>query len=222
MIITFIRTIILYFTVILVIRLMGKRQLGELQPYELVVTIMISDLASLPMQDSRLPLLLGIIPIVTLLVLKTFLLELQIRIPFLSDIIGGNPVIIIDNGKLQIKDLKRQRMSIDDLFEEIREQGYFDLSQIKYAILENNGSISIFPKEEFEPVSKGDLNISTTATCIPKILYVDGRFIKKSLNELKKDSVWVEKELKKIQAPSLTDIFLITINCENKLTYETY
>ncbi|MGL4989853.1 MAG: DUF421 domain-containing protein [Sarcina sp.] len=222
MIITFIRTIILYFTVILVIRLMGKRQLGELQPYELVVTIMISDLASLPMQDSRLPLLLGIIPIVTLLVLKTFLLELQIRIPFLSDIIGGSPVIIIDNSKLQTKNLKRQRMSIDDLFEEIREQGYFDLSQIKYAILENNGSISIFPKEEFEAVSKGDLNISTTPTCIPKILYVDGRFIKKSLNELKKDSLWIEKELKKIQAPPLNDIFLITINCENKLAYETY
>lgn len=222
MLIVFIRTLILYFTIIIVIRLMGKRQLGELQPYELVITIMISDLASLPMENTKFPLLLGIIPIITLLLIKTLLLEMQVRIPFISDIMDGKPIILINNGELQTQNLKTQKMTIDDLFEEIREKGFLDIQDIKFAILENNGSISIFPMEELNTVSKKDLNIKTTNTILPKVLYIDGKFIKKTLKELNKDISWVTDELKNIDAPPIDDLFLITLNSKNEISFETY
>ena len=145
MLILFIRTIILYIAVVSCIRLMGKRQLGELQPYELVITIMISDLAVSPMQDVRLPLLLGIIPIVTLLLIKTIINELELYSPFIEKIIDGSPVILIENGKINTKNLKNQKMTKTDLLEKLRESGFFDAHMIKYAILETNGKISLFP-----------------------------------------------------------------------------
>lgn len=201
---------------------MGKRQLGELQPYELVVTIMISDLASLPMENTKLPILLGIIPIITLLLAKTLLVEMQIKFPFFSKILDGKPVILINNGELQTQNLKTQKITIDDLFEEIREKGFLDIQDIKFAILENNGSISIFPVEELNTVSKKDLHIKATDTVLPKVLYIDGKFIKKTIKELDKDISWVTDELKNIDAPPIDDLFLVTLNSKNKISFETY
>lgn len=206
----------------IVIRLMGKRQLGELQPYELVITIMISDLASLPMQDTRLPLLLGVIPIVTLLLLKTLILELQVRIPFISDLIDGKPVMLIDDGKLLIKNLKNQKLTVDDLYEEIRENGFLDVDDIRYAILENNGSVSIFPKENLATVKKEDLNIPVKDFSIPKVLFIEGRLVKKSLKELGKDSKWFYQKLKDENAPDITKIFLVVLTSKNELYFEQY
>lgn len=145
MFIVFIRTAILYALVVLVMRLMGKRQIGELQPYEFVITIMISDLASLPMQDTRLPLLLGVVPILTLLLLKIFLSQLQLKSQFTRKIIEGEPSILIYKSRINYKALKGQQINIDELMEEIRLLGYFDLEEIQYAILETNGHISVLP-----------------------------------------------------------------------------
>ncbi len=147
MLILLARTVILYFLVILVMRLMGKRQIGELQPYEFVITIMISDLALLPMQDVKLPLLLGIVPILTLLLLKLGLSQLQLKSQFARKIIDGEPTILIYNSKIQYKNLKNQQINLDELMEELRLAGYFDLEEIQYAILENNGDISILPNQ---------------------------------------------------------------------------
>lgn len=145
MFIVFIRTAILYALVVLVMRLMGKRQIGELQPYEFVITIMISDLASLPMQDTRLPLLLGVVPILTLLLLKIFLSQLQLKSQFTRKVIEGEPSILIYKSRINYKALKGQQINIDELMEEIRLLGYFDLEEIQYAILETNGHISVLP-----------------------------------------------------------------------------
>lgn len=142
MFIVLIRTIILYSLVILVMRLMGKRQIGELQPYEFVITIMISDLAALPMQDTRLPLILGIIPIITLLFIKTILTQLQLKSQTARKILEGEPVILVHKGKINMKALSKQQINLDELMEELRLAGYFDLSEIEYAILENNGQLS--------------------------------------------------------------------------------
>ena len=142
MFIVLIRTIFLYFLVILVMRLMGKRQIGELQPYEFVITIMISDLAALPMQDTRLPLILGIIPIITLLFIKTILTQLQLKSQFTRKILEGEPCILVCKGKINYQALKRQQINLDELMEELRLAGYFDLNEIQYAILENNGQLS--------------------------------------------------------------------------------
>ena len=131
MFIVLIRTCILYILVVLVIRLMGKRQIGELQPYELVITIVISDLATVPMQDVRLPLILGIIPILTLLILEVFFTELQIRSKFMRKLIDGDPSVLIRDGKINEKALKSQRIHVEDLLEELRLTGNFDISSIK-------------------------------------------------------------------------------------------
>lgn len=147
MFIIFIRTVILYILVICVMRLMGKRQVGELQPYEFVITIMISDLASLPMQDTRLPLLLGVIPILTLLLMKMILSQIQLKSQVARRVIDGEPSILIYKSKINYKALKNQQINIDELLEEIRLSGYFDLEDIQYAILETNGHISILPRD---------------------------------------------------------------------------
>ena len=135
MFIVLIRTIFLYALVILVMRLMGKRQIGELQPYEFVITIMISDLAALPMQDTRLPLILGIIPILTLLFIKTVLTQLQLKSQATRKFLEGEPSILICKGKINFQALKRQQINLDELMEELRLAGYFDLNEIEYGIL---------------------------------------------------------------------------------------
>ena len=140
-----IRTAILYLLVVLTMRLMGKRQIGELQPYEFVITIMISDLASLPMQDTRLPLLQGIIPIITLLFLKTILTQIGLKFQFTRKLVDGEPCILIYKGKINYSTLKKQQLNIDELLEELRLSNYFNLDEIQYAILENDGQISILP-----------------------------------------------------------------------------
>ncbi len=155
MFIVFIRTTILYILVVLVMRLMGKRQIGELQPYEFVITIMISDLASLPMQDTRLPLLLGVVPILTLLLLKILLSQLQLKSQFTRKIIEGEPSILIYKSRINYRALKSQQINIDELMEEIRLLGYFDLEEIQYAILETNGHISVLPNSSGSSGSSG-------------------------------------------------------------------
>lgn len=168
MFIVFIRTAILYSLVVIVMRLMGKRQIGELQPYEFVITIMISDLAALPMQDTKFPLLLGIIPIITLLLMKTLLSQLQLKSQFARKIIDGEPTILIFKGKINFLGIKKQQINIDELMEEIRLSGYFDLNEIQYAILENNGQLSILPTSQSSSgggtqKSDSDASVSTPA-----------------------------------------------------------
>ena len=178
MFIVLIRTAFLYFLVILVMRLMGKRQIGELQPYEFVITIMISDLAALPMQDTRLPLILGIIPIVTLLFIKTVLTQLHLKSQFTRKILEGEPCILVCKGKINYQALKKQQINLDELMEELRLAGYFDLNEIQYAILENNGQLSFLTSQSSssgsstdascssntQPLSSGSKNSSTAQT----------------------------------------------------------
>lgn len=164
MFIVLIRTIFLYFLVILVMRLMGKRQIGELQPYEFVITIMISDLAALPMQDTRLPLILGIIPIITLLFIKTILTQLQLKSQFTRKILEGEPCILVCKGKINYQALKRQQINLDELMEELRLAGYFDLNEIQYAILENNGQLSFLTSQSS---SGGSCNTSCDSSTQP-------------------------------------------------------
>lgn len=221
MFIVLIRTIILYSLVVLVIRLMGKSQVGELQPYELVITIMISDLASLPMQDTRLPLLLGIIPIITLLLVKTILSQLEQKSPLLRKLIDGTPCILIKEGKINLKTLKSQMININDVLEELRLSGYFNISDIQYAILENNGQISVFPKTKKQPVSKEDMNIKCNNEHIPVLLLLNGKLIKKSFEKLNKDETWFENLLAKEKAPSKDELYIAMLDSSGKLFYQS-
>ena len=217
----FIRTIILYFFVILVIRLMGKRQIGEIQPYELVITIMLSDLASLPMQDPRLPLLLGIIPMVTLLMIKIILTQLQLKSANVRRFLDGTPVLLIKDGRLEIQNMTKQKIAIDDILSALRTKGILDINQVQFAILENDGTVSVFPKEDDSPVTKKDLKIQVKEKVLPRILYIEGQFVYTSLKEIKKDQNWLCKELKKIGAPPMKELFLVILRSDNKFYIET-
>lgn len=223
MFIVMLRTILLYSLVVFVMRLMGKRQIGQLQPYELAITIMLSDLASLPMQDTRLPLILGIIPIITLVVLETVLSEIQLKSSIARKIIDGVPDIVIQNGKINAKVLKKQRINLDDLMESIRLAGYLDVQEIQLAILEDNGQLSIVPKSDNSPVVRKDLKLPKPEQeqQLPSILVVEGKINKKALKKLNKTENWLNKYLKSAGIKDLNDIYIAMINSNGKLYYET-
>ena len=217
MLITFIRTAILYFIVIISIRLMGKRQIGELQPYELVITLMLSDLASLPMQDTRLPLLLGIVPIITLLFVKILISEIQQHSRLFEKILDGTPSIIISDGEINLEMMKKQRLTMNDILEELRSAGYLDISDIQYAIIETNGTISIIPKSACDTVKRKDLKIKESESKIPIVLFEDGHLNKKALQEMNKDEKWLDEKLKSLNYPPRDKLFLVMMDSKGKL-----
>ena len=223
MFIVMLRTVLLYSLVVLVMRLMGKRQIGQLQPYELAITIMRSDLASLPMQDTRLPLILGIIPIITLLTLETILSEIQLKSTLARKIVDGKPYIVIENGKVNAKVLKSQRINLDDLMESVRLAGYLNVQDIQLAILENNGQLSITPKDANTPVIKKDLKLPAPEQeqQVPTILVVEGKINKKALKKLNKTENWLYKYLKSGGIKDIKDLYFALINSNGKLYYET-
>ncbi|MBW6411316.1 DUF421 domain-containing protein [Clostridium weizhouense] len=225
MFIVFIRTIILYSLVVLVMRLMGKRQIGELQPYEFVITIMISDLAALPMQDSRLPLLLGIIPIITLLFLKTILSLIQLKSQASRKIIDGEPSILIYKGKINYDVLKKQQINLDELLEELRLADYFNLDEIQYAILENGGQLSVLPTNYNSQSGNSNSNDNTSKTKevqLPKILISDGKINKSSLTRMEKDEQWIINVLKNHNINSIDEVLIALYDTEGNFKYQLY
>lgn len=157
MVINALRTVIIYVLLIIGLRIMGKRQLGELHPAELVVTLLIADLAAVPMQESGMPLLLGLMPIFLLVALEVLLSGLAIKIPGLSRALSGSPVVLIQNGILSTAALRKIRMTAEDLFEVLRKQNIFDMNDVHYAVAEVGGTVSVFLKKEKQPAQKEDV-----------------------------------------------------------------
>ncbi|MGL4849722.1 MAG: DUF421 domain-containing protein [Clostridium sp.] len=240
MLILLIRTIILYILVMIVMRLMGKRQVGELQPYEFIITIMVSDLALLPMQDIKLPLLLGIIPMLTLLLLKLSLSQLQLKSQFARKVIDGSPSILIYKSRIIYKELKVQQINIDELMEELRLAGYFDLEDIKYAILETNGDISILPNKSnnsTKPIlrkSKGKYHRKTspkttmsgneapTEIFLPKILVCDGKININALTKVNRSKDWILDKLKENGVTDLKKVLIAFFDTKGNFKYQLF
>lgn len=220
MFIVLIRTIILYFAVVFCIRIMGKGQIGELQPFELVITIMISALAALPMQDIRIPLIHGIIPIITLLILQMAISALELKSEKARKIFSGTPSILVNKGQIDITELRRQRFNINDLLEELRLQGYFNLSEVHYAVLETNGQLSIIPRSDLTPATKKDVNVECIQNELPIALILDGKINTKNLMSVKKDNAWLMKELRKSSISSPDDLFFAMLDTKNKFVYQ--
>lgn len=219
-----IRTGILYLLVVITMRLMGKRQIGELQPYEFVITIMISDLASLPMQDSRLPLLQGIIPIITLLFLKTALTQIGLKFQWTRKFVDGEPCILIHNGKINYSTLKKQQLNIDELLEELRLANYFNLDEIQYAILENDGQMSILPVDynSSQKSSVSNASVQKTEVKLPQILISDGKINKNSLTSIDKDEQWILDLLKKHSISSIKHVLIALYDTEGKFKFQLF
>lgn len=222
MFIVLIRTIILYLLVIVSMRLMGKKQIGQLEPFELAIAIMISELASLPMQDTRIPLMHGVIPIVTLLILQTILALIQLKSEKMRALLSGKPSILVKSGKIDIEELAKEKFNINDLMEELRLQGYYNLEDIEYAILETSGQLSVIPKTELCNVTKSDLNLSVSQDSLPITLILNGRINKENLKIINKDEKWINAQLKKNKILSINDVFLALMDSKGKFYYQCY
>ena len=219
MLVSFARTLILYGLVVLVMRLMGKRQIGQLQPFEFVVAIMIADLASVPMQNRDLPLSTGIIPILTLLVVQVSLAFLNLRSPKMRRVICGSPSILIENGHLRRQELARLRINTDDLLEQLRAKNYANLEDVEYAILETNGQLSVIPKSQRRPVNPADLQLPTQYEGLPLNLIVDGRIVRESLAVAGLDENWLHVQLNRHGLAGPEDVFLASLDTEGHLYF---
>lgn len=191
-----VRTIILYLFIIIGIRLMGKRQVGELEPSELVMSLIIADLAAVPMQDYGIPLLTGLIPILALLALTMMLSVLTMRSLKLRTLLCGRPSIIIRQGVLDVQEMHRNRLTVDELLEELRGKGYTDPSQVYYAILETNGLLSVLPRAAQKPPNNEQLARNVPEHELPLVLVSDGKILDYNLSLLGHDRGWLERQLK--------------------------
>lgn len=206
-----IRSILIYCIVLLVFRLMGKRQLGQMQPFELVLTLIIADLATIPMADVSIPVLHGVIPLLTLVILH-FLITLITRFStFISKVLSGKPVILINPKGIDYKAMKKLNLTIDDIFAALREQGYFTLSQIQYAIVETNGKISVMAKSEFSPPTCQDLKVDVDENFIPITLICEGKILKENLALSNLSEEKVKEIVKKQTSSKIKDVLVLTI-----------
>ena len=218
MILSYFRTIVLYLVLIGVIRLMGKRQIGEMEPAEFVVTMLIADLASIPMQDGAIPLLSGLVPILTVLGMELTLSWLTLRSVALRRLLCGKPVVLIDNGKLMQDNLRMTRVSLDELTGHLREKDVLDISQVQYAILETNGNLSVFPYPKHIPASAKDAGISAKPQYLPVTIIEDGFLSKENLKRAGKNRQWVEQVLTQRGATEKSTL-LLTVDASDKILW---
>ena len=213
----FFRTIIIYFVLVFAIRLMGKRQIGELQVSEFIVSIILSEIAAGPITNRSMPILHALIPILLLLSIEVMISFILLKSNKLKRIFYGSPSLIIKKGEIIQSELKKNRLEVDELVSELRQKGFSDPSEVYYAVLEENGKLSVFPKADKAPATPKDLSISVTESGIAHVCIVDGQVIEKNLSlaGLTKNSL--EKELKKRKL-SLSDVFLMTVDDTGKIS----
>lgn len=211
MITAFLRTIILYGLLILGLRLTGKRQIGQLEPIELVLTMLLSDLAAVPMQDFGIPLLHGVVPIVTLLALSTLLSCLSLRYIRFRDALCGTASVVIRDGQLQESVMRRNRLTPDELLEELRLQGITGIEQVKYAVLENSGQLSVLPRADHQPVTPRQMKLEVEDDVyLPLVIVSDGHVLHKNMQKLGLDEPWLRSHLRQERIASPREVFLMT------------
>lgn len=212
MAIIFIRTVILYFSILIAMRIMGKRQLGEMEISEFIVAALIADLAATPLQDIGIPLLNGIIPIITLFSLEILIAGLTLKNAKLRKLAYGNPEIIIKNGKIDEKKMHENRFTLDELMQELRVHGLSDTTKIQYAVLETNGQLNIILMPSEQTVSAAQMCINTKPIGYSHIIINDGRVLDNNLALLGRDRAWLNAELKRQNIASSNDVYFLTLS----------
>lgn len=205
------RTGILYSLLLLTVRLLGKRQLGEMEPSEFVVSMLLANLATIPMEEPDVPILHGILPIVLIFLAESLIAYISLRSISIRKFFCGKPVILIENGRISPENLRRTRVNLDELTMHLREKGIFDLSTVKFAILETNGQLSTLLYGKDQPPTARDLGARVAENQLPITLISDGRIMEENLSLAGKDLPWIQKELKKRNC-ALKDAFLLTID----------
>lgn len=207
-----IRSVIIYFCVVFVIRLMGKRQIGEMQPFEFVVTLIIADLACIPMAELSVPLVHGIVPIITLLILHFFICFLARKSMFARYLLTGRPAIVISPKGINYKELRALNMTLDDLMELVRGCDVFNLADIAYAILETNGNLCIIKKSQTEPVTREDMKIKVGQNGLPVNIIMDGKLMKENVELTGIDEKFINACMSKANLKRVKDVLLLTLD----------
>ena len=215
MLITFFRAIVLYILILVVMRLMGKREIGQMQPFELAISIMIADLATLPMTETGVPISNGIIPILGLLVMHLTISMLNLKSTKAREIICGKPAILIFRGKVDEKVLKKERFTINELEERLRTNNIFNIGDVEYAVLETSGQVTVIPKPNKRATTPEDFNIEPKYEGIPYDLVVDGKVMYKNLEKLGKNYVWLQKQTEKFGIRP-EQALIVTIDGDNQ------
>lgn len=215
MAVVFVRAVILYILLIFTVRLMGKRQIGELQPSELAITILISNIATLPVEDTGMPLLTGIIPILTLASLDVIMSWLGIKSRAVRRFTCGKPVIIINDGMIDQKKMREIRFTVDDLVASLRGQGIFDIGEVQFAVVETTGTLSVYQKFSGRNVTNGDMKINGKNENPPEVIIADGDYVPEAMTRLGIDEKWIEKTLKK-EKTAIGKVFLMTASTNGK------
>ena len=216
MIITFIRSIILYIIVLVVMRLMGKREIGQLQPFELAISIMIADLASIPMSDSGIPITNGIIPILGLLVMHLIISIINMKSIKGRGIICGKPSILIYRGRIDEKVLKKERFTINELEERLRGNNTVNIGDVEYAILETNGQVTVIQKPDKRNTIPADFNIQPEYEGIPYDLVIDGKIMYDNLKQIGKNYEWLRKQVNKFNIKP-EEALLVTLDGKGQM-----
>lgn len=203
-------TAILYLIVVVALRLLGKRHIGDMQPSEFVVTILLSEMATIPLQDPEQPLLNGIVPILVLLAYELLLSFGFIKSRLLWRLFEGKEVILVRQGMIDERAMRRNRVTLSELFEMLRLQGYTDLSQLRYAIFETNGQLSVIPYEAHKPATPSDLSVAVTEPGLPQILISDGKIMPHKLQKTGLNEAWLQAELSSRGIKSVKDVFVFT------------
>ncbi len=212
-----IRAILLYLLIIFCLRLMGKRQLGELQPSELVITILISNIASLPIEDTSIPMSMGVIPIIVFAAFELVISSISLKSKKFRSLISGKPIVIIRGGKIDQNAMRRLRFSVDDLMEALREKSIFDLAEVQYAIVETTGQVSVLQKHPAQTVTAEMLHIAGESADPPVILISDGVLLRSGLTECGLRENWVENVLQR-HSLKIPEVFLLAADSSGKYT----
>lgn len=215
---TYARTVVVYLFLIAVIRFLGKRQLGQMEPSEVVVTMLVADLASFPMEDPDIPLTSGIVPILAVLSMEMLLSLLSVRSLKVRKLLCGKPVILMENGDFLQENMRKNRITIDELLSQLRQKDILDPTTVRYAILETGGNLSVFPYPEYEPAAARDAGVSVESLTAPITVVSDGRVLSDNLKKAGKNQKWLEKALQK-QGATVKQTFLLTVDKENKVLF---
>jgi uncharacterized membrane protein YcaP (DUF421 family) len=217
MLVVFARALALYFLVVVVMRIMGKRQIGQLQPFELAIAIMISELAAVPMQNTGIPLINGIIPILTLLIAQLLMSFLSIKSIRARSLICGKPTILIEKGRIRENALRKELYTLNDLLEQLRINNYPNIADVEYAILETNGQLSVIPKSQKRPLTPEDMDIKTKYEGIAIDIIIDGHVLSENLKIANKDHKWLMNELNRQNFRHPSEILYAYADASGKL-----
>ncbi|HHW39520.1 MAG TPA: DUF421 domain-containing protein [Bacillales bacterium] len=217
MLITLARTVILYTLVMITMRLMGKRQIAQLEPFELVIAIMIAELAVIPMQDRDIPLINGVIAILTLLFIQVTFSVLSLKSLWFRSLLDGEYSIIIANGVIQEAEMRKARYNLHELLEQLRLNAVFNLADVEYAVLETSGDLSVLLKSQARPVTPQDLQLETRYEGLPLILILDGQVMHRELEKAQLSEGWLRTELEKYGAKDPAEILIATLSTTGEL-----